>query len=63
MEETTYLEYVWVDFPRRTITIMDNEGRQENVRYKFDEDGADGFQSVVEMIQRDVDPEHCHFKL
>tara|TARA_B100000287_G_scaffold431830_1_gene489858 strand:+ start:2966 stop:3154 length:189 start_codon:yes stop_codon:yes gene_type:complete len=59
----TYLEYVWVDFTRRTITIMDDEGRQEKVRYKWDEEGALGFQSVVEMIQEDVPSERCHFKL
>lgn len=53
----TYLDYVWIDFPKRTVKIQDNEGRIETVQWKWDEEGAEGFHETVELIQESVPAE------
>ena len=37
--ETT-IEEVIIDFPKRTVTILNSEGDQTIVPYEFDEEGA-----------------------
>ena len=44
--ETT-IEEVIIDFPKRTVTILNSEGDQTIVPYEFDEEGAKNFQEMV----------------
>ena len=56
MSDDTYLEHVWVNIPKREVKIMDDEGRDETVQWKFDDEGAEGFTETVSHF-RDFIPE------
>tara|TARA_B100000131_G_scaffold183887_1_gene177239 strand:- start:231 stop:437 length:207 start_codon:yes stop_codon:yes gene_type:complete len=43
----TYLEHIWVNVPKRQVKIMDHEGADETVCWKFDEEGAEGFTETL----------------
>lgn len=45
--DETYLEHIWVNISQRTIRMMDNEGVDELIKWKFDEEGAEGFQETI----------------
>ena len=51
------LEQVWINFSQRSIKILDNEGNDKVVTWKWDEEGSEGFSETVSMIQDIVDPE------
>ena len=53
----TYLEHIWVDFPRRNIKILDNEGYDEIVQYRWDKEGAEGFWETVSSFKENVPEE------
>lgn len=59
----TYLEYVWVDFTQRSIKILSDDGHEETINWKWDEEGAEGFAHTVSMIQETVEPERRHYLL
>ena len=55
MEATeTYLEHIWVNVPKRSVKIMDEEGADETVVWKFDEEGAEGFTETIEHFRQIV---------
>jgi len=43
----TYLEHVWINVSKREVKIMDNEGYDETIRFKFDEEGSEGFAETL----------------
>ncbi len=47
IDDDTYLEHVWVDIPKRQVKIMDDEGYDEVITWKFDDEGAEGFTETV----------------
>lgn len=51
-DDGIYLEHIFVDFPKRKITIVDTEGYDEIVKYSFDEDGAEGFLETVATFKQ-----------
>ena len=60
--ETT-IEEVIIDFPKRTVTILNSEGDQTIVPYEFDEEGAKNFQEMVEISQASIPSEKRHYQL
>tara|TARA_A200000159_G_scaffold145999_1_gene152007 strand:- start:5334 stop:5531 length:198 start_codon:yes stop_codon:yes gene_type:complete len=50
----TYLEHIWVTISQRTIKIMDNEGVDEVIKWKFDEEGAEGFSETIAEFNKNV---------
>jgi hypothetical protein len=57
MSSETYLEHIWVDISRRTVKILDNEGYDEIVQWKFDEEGAEGFSETLTTFNENVPSE------
>ncbi len=53
----TYLEHIWVDISRRTVKIMDSEGVDEVVQWKFDEEGSEGFSETLTTFNENVPSE------
>ena len=47
--ESTYLEHIWVNIAQRTVKILDNEGVDEVITWKFDEEGAEVHETIVEF--------------
>ena len=37
------LEQVWINFSQRSVKILDNEGNDKVVTWKWDEEGSEGF--------------------
>ena len=54
MSTDTYLEHIWITISQRTVKIMDNEGVDEVIRWKFDEEGAEGFQETIVSFNENV---------
>jgi|TARA_R100000005_G_C4999503_1_gene206261 hypothetical protein len=52
----TFVEHVWIDVSKRTLKVLDNEGYEENIQWKFDQEGAEGFSDTLISL-RDVLPE------
>jgi hypothetical protein len=43
----TYLEHVWINVSKREIKLLDNEGYDETIRFKFDSEGSEGFAETL----------------
>jgi hypothetical protein len=54
MANETYLEHIWVNFPKRQITIMDDEGYDEVISYRWDSEGAEGFHETIASFKQNV---------
>ena len=52
--DETYLEHIWVNISQRTIRMMDNEGVGELIKWKFDEEGAEGFTETIAEFNKNV---------
>tara|TARA_B100001996_G_scaffold380169_1_gene367145 strand:+ start:2240 stop:2443 length:204 start_codon:yes stop_codon:yes gene_type:complete len=46
-DKDTYLEHIWVNIPKREVKIIDDEGYDEKVVWKFDDEGAEGFTETL----------------
>ena len=53
----THLTKVFINFSRREVVIMDNEGNDKTVSWKWDDEGSEGFSETVAQIQNVVDEE------
>tara|TARA_B100000927_G_scaffold191359_1_gene154354 strand:+ start:6472 stop:6666 length:195 start_codon:yes stop_codon:yes gene_type:complete len=62
-EENLFVDYVWIDLPKRTVSIQVSDGNIEKIRYKFDDEGANGFQESVNNIQQVIDDESICYVL
>ncbi len=47
----TYVEHIWVRLSRRCIVILDNEGYDATVHFKWDEEGMEGFMEQVAKMK------------
>tara|TARA_R100000005_G_C4854895_1_gene119339 strand:- start:289 stop:483 length:195 start_codon:yes stop_codon:yes gene_type:complete len=54
---STNLAHVFVNFSRRSINIVDDEGYDKTVKWKWDNEGAEGFSETVNEIQDILDPD------
>ena len=48
---TMYLEHIWVNIPKRSVKILDTEGYEATVTWKFDSDGMEGFTETLQTFQ------------
>ena len=44
-------------FPQRRIVVVDNEGYDEEVKFRWDEEGAEGFADTVNCIAESLPSE------
>ena len=54
---TDELCQVFVNFSKRSINLLDNEGYEKTVNWKWDSEGAEGFAETVSAIESITDPE------
>ena len=52
-----YISHAFFHFNDRRIVIQDDEGYSETVQFQFNEDGAEGFQTIVKFLQDNLDSE------
>ena len=57
MSNETYVEHVWLNISKREVTILDNEGYEEKITWKFDEEGAEGVFETLTSIKDNVPEE------
>ena len=50
----TYLEHVFVNISKREVKIMDNEGYDEVISWKFDGEGAEGFEETLAHFRETI---------
>ena len=53
----TYLQHVFIDFSKRSVKLLDNEGHDRVVDWMWNKEGAEGFVEVVSAIQDELDPD------
>ena len=51
----TYIEQVFIDFSRRSVKILDNEGYDNVIDWQWTKAGAEGFAETVSQIVNDFD--------
>ena len=51
------LAHVFVNFSKRTIKIVDDEGYDKTVNWKWDNEGSEGFSETVKDIEDILDPD------
>jgi len=45
------ISHIFVKFSARQFTIVDEEGYEDVVKYKWDQDGAEGFHETISNIK------------
>ncbi len=48
------LEHVFVNLSKRQVTLLDEEGYTQDVNFKFDDEGAEGFAEVVSTLNENL---------
>jgi len=51
------LAHIFVNFSKRKVTLVDDEGYEKYVQWKWDEEGAEGFAETVADIQEITNPD------
>tara|TARA_B100000900_G_C20268339_1_gene588915 strand:+ start:60 stop:257 length:198 start_codon:yes stop_codon:yes gene_type:complete len=51
----TWLEHVFVNFSKRSVKLMDNEGFDRTIEWQWNKEGAEGFAEIISAIQDTVD--------
>jgi hypothetical protein len=49
------LSHIFVNFSKRKMTLVDDEGYENEVQWKFDEEGTEGFSETIAEVQEIVD--------
>jgi len=49
------LSHIFVNFSKRKMTLVDDEGYEKDVQWKFDDEGAEGFSETISEIQEIID--------
>ena len=49
------LSHIFVNFSKRKMTLVDDEGYEKDVQWKFDDEGAEGFSETIAEVQEIVD--------
>ena len=45
------IDHIFVKFSTRQFTIVDEEGYEDVIKYKWDEEGAEGFHETITNIK------------
>ncbi len=49
------LAHIFVNFSKRKMTLVDDEGYENEVQWKFDDEGSEGFSETIAEVQEIVD--------
>ena len=49
------LAHIFVNFSKRKMTLVDDEGYEKDVQWKFDDEGAEGFSETISEVQEIID--------
>ena len=60
-DEEHYVEHVFINFSKRQIKIVDEEGYDKVVEWKWDQEGTEGFAETVHMISSTMPEEHVTY--
>ncbi|BCV00305.1 MAG: hypothetical protein CM15mV34_0790 [Caudoviricetes sp.] len=52
-----YIDQVFINFSRRSVKIVDSDGYDDTIEWKWNEEGANGFLETVTNIQNSVPSE------
>tara|TARA_B100001093_G_scaffold235009_1_gene225332 strand:+ start:250 stop:450 length:201 start_codon:yes stop_codon:yes gene_type:complete len=55
MDSDTALEHIFINFSKRTVKLMDEEGYENEVSWKFDSEGSNGFAETIKNISESLD--------
>lgn len=61
--EDLFVDYVWINFPKRTVSVQDSDGNLDKIKFKWDKEGADGFAEFVHRLQSMTTPDIRHYQL
>ena len=50
-----FLSHIFINMSKRSVKLMDDEGYEQEVNFKFDEEGAQGFAETIEKISNSLD--------
>ena len=51
------LEQIFINFSQRRVTLLDDEGYEKYVQWKWDSEGAEGFAETIADIQEITSPD------
>jgi len=51
------LEHIYIDFSKRSVEIVSNEGESRIVTWKWDREGSEGFAETVTQIENNTPAE------
>ena len=51
----TQVAQVFINFSKRKITVLDNEGYEKDVNWKWNQEGSEGFAETAYAIQESID--------
>lgn len=49
------LSHIFVNFSKRKMTLVDDEGYENEVQWRFDEEGTEGFAETISEVQEIID--------
>ncbi len=49
------LAHIFINFSKRKMTLVDDEGYENEVQWKFDSEGSEGFAETISEVQEIVD--------
>ncbi len=52
-----YLEHVFINISKRQIKLLSEDGYEDKVTFKWDEEGAEGFFDTVNTIKENLPEE------
>lgn len=52
-----YIDQVFINLSRRSVKIVDSDGYDDTIEYKWDKEGANGFLETVTNIQNSIPSE------
>lgn len=55
------LAHIFVNFSKRKVTLVDEEGYEKYVQWKWDLEGAEGFAETVADLQEVANPDLITF--
>lgn len=56
-----WLDYVWINVPQRSVSLQASDGNIEKIKFKWDKEGAEGFQETIAQICESVPEEQRCF--
>ena len=49
------LSHIFVNFSKRKMTLVDDEGYEKDAQWRFDDEGAEGFSETISEVQEIID--------